>query len=96
MLPEHAGVDILRAKNCPRVNIDVYINFRIDTDQQVFTTFYRIRDQVQDWAQRHGIHYTEKFHKGNYRVGLDRPEDFTVFFLTWNGPPYEILGDRLY
>ena len=95
MLHGLAGADILKARNCHHANTDVYINFRIDTDQQVFTTFYRIRDQVKDWALRHDIHYTEKFHKGNYRVGLDRAEDFTVFFLTWNGPPYEVLGDRL-
>jgi hypothetical protein len=70
----------------------VYINFTIKSNQETFEKLYEIQEQIENWAGVHQVAYTEKFHKGNYRVAFNDTRDFMVFFLSWTGPEYEIVG----
>jgi hypothetical protein len=53
--------------------------------------FDELEKSVKDWAQKYQVPYTTKVAKGlKYRLGLNYPEHFTLFFVTWNGSPYQV------
>jgi len=70
------------------ITFDVYFQHELD----------HVRQQIQDWADQYGIRYTQKTIKYKHRVSFDKDKDFTLFYMTWQGPPYEIvdLGNERY
>jgi len=63
----------------------VFIKF----DVQYRDELEDIKQQVQAWAERHGIRYTQKTIKYHHRIGFNQPEHFTLFALTWNHDLHE-------
>jgi hypothetical protein len=66
----------------------MYIEFDIVTSMDSFDD---LKDTVNAWAQRYKIPHTTKVAKGlKYRLGLNHPEHFTLFTMTWVACDYEI------
>jgi len=66
----------------------MYIEFDIVTSMDSFDD---LRDTVTDWAMRYKVTYTTKVAKGlKYRLGLNQPEHFTLFTMTWVACDYKI------
>ena len=66
----------------------MYIEFDI---LSVPVDFDDLEKSIKDWAQKYQVPYTTKVAKGlKYRLGLNYPEHFTLFFVTWNGSPYKV------
>ena len=66
----------------------MYIEFDIVTSMD---SFDNLKDAVNAWARRYQIPYTTKVAKGlKYRLGLNHPEHFTLFTMTWIACDYKI------
>lgn len=66
----------------------MYIEFDIVTSMDSFDS---LKDTVSAWARRHQVPYTTKVAKGlKYRLGLNHPEHFTLFTMTWTACDYTI------
>ena len=66
----------------------MYIEFDIVTSMDSFDD---LRDVVNSWTRRHQVPYTTKVAKGlKYRLGLNHPEHFTLFTMTWLACDYKI------
>ena len=66
----------------------MYREFDIVTSMDSFDD---LRDTVTDWAMRFEVPYTTKVAKGlKYRLGLNHPEHFTLFTMTWTACDYTI------
>lgn len=66
----------------------MYLEFDIATSMDSFDD---LRDTVNAWAQRHQVPYSTKVAKGlKYRLGLNHPEHFTLFAMTWTACDYKI------
>lgn len=60
----------------------MYIEFDI---VDVIDDFDILMSRIQQWAHDHNVPYTTKVVKGlKLRLGLNYPEHFTLFFMTWN------------
>jgi len=51
-----------------------------------------LKDLIQHWAQQHDVHYTQKTIKTHHRLAFNRDRDFTLFFMTWSGPDYQVIN----
>lgn len=51
-----------------------------------------VKQQIADWAEQYQIQYTQKTIKNQHRLGLNRERDFTLFRMSWQGEPYEIVN----
>jgi hypothetical protein len=72
----------------------MYIEFDI---LQSYDDFDKLERAVRDWAQEQNVPYTTKVAKGlKYRLGLNHPEHFTLFFMTWRGCDYRIKNANQY
>jgi len=70
----------------------MYIEFDITTSMDSFDS---LKDTVDIWAKQHKIPYTTKVAKGlKYRLGLNYPEHFTLFAMTWTGCDYTIKNAK--
>jgi hypothetical protein len=66
----------------------MYIEFDIITSMD---SFDNLRDSVSTWARRYKIPFTTKVAKDlKYRLGLNHPEHFTLFTMTWTACDYKI------
>ena len=66
----------------------MYIEFDIITSMDSFGS---LEDTVSTWARCHKVPYTTKIAKGlKYRLGLNHPEHFTLFTMTWVACDYKI------
>jgi hypothetical protein len=72
----------------------MYLTFDVGSIQDLS----RVKHDIQVWASRYLIAYTQKTIKNKHRLAFNRAEDFTLFYLTWQGLPYEIvnLGNEQY
>jgi hypothetical protein len=70
----------------------MYIEFDILAAGDDFATLER---SVESWALAHGVPFSTKVAKGlKYRLGLNHPEHFTLFFMTWQGPSYTVKNPK--
>ena len=66
----------------------MYIEFDIVTSMDSFDS---LENTVNAWARRHKVPYTTKVAKDlKYRLGLNHPEHFTLFTMTWVACDYTI------
>ena len=66
----------------------MYIEFDILASMDSFDS---LKDAVDTWAKKHKVPYSTKVAKGlKYRLGLNHPEHFTLFAMTWTACDYEI------
>lgn len=66
----------------------MYIEFDILASLDSFDS---LKDAVDTWAKTHKVPYSTKVAKGlKYRLGLNQPEHFTLFAMTWVACDYEI------
>jgi len=66
----------------------MYIEFDIITSMDSFDD---LKDTVNAWASRYKVTLTTKVAKGlKYRLGLNHPEHFTLFTMTWMACDYTI------
>lgn len=64
----------------------MYIEFRLPSGaagQAAGWAVWHIKNAVEEWSKKHQIPYSQKTVKYTHRVCLNRPEDYTLFFLTW-------------
>lgn len=68
----------------------MYIAFEI---YQIFPNFTiaTLDYEIRRWAEQYQIPYTTKIHKHTFRLGLNDPSHFTLFFTTWTGPEYRVI-----
>lgn len=52
-----------------------------------------VKQQIANWAQRYQVHYSQKTIKNQHRLGLNREKDFTLFYMSWDGVPYQIVDN---
>jgi hypothetical protein len=70
----------------------MYIEFDI---LKAMDSFDDLEDAVSSWANKHCIPYTTKIAKGlKYRLGLNYPEHYTLFFVTWSACDYLIKNPK--
>lgn len=66
----------------------MYLEFDIVTSMD---NFDNLKDAVDTWAKKHKVPYSTKVAKGlKYRLGLNHPEHFTLFAMTWTACDYKI------
>ena len=72
----------------------MYLTFDITYQQELD----HIKHQIRCWADQYGVSYTQKTIKNKHRLSFNREKDFTLFYMTWQGDPYEIvdLGNERY
>jgi len=70
----------------------MYIEFNILNAMDDFDSLERA---VAGWANTHKVPYTTKIAKGlKYRLGLNYPEHFTLFFITWASCKYQVKNAK--
>ena len=70
----------------------MYIEFDLLT---VDDSFDELEKSIHDWAQQYRVPYTTKVAKGlKLRLGLNYPEHFTLFFVTWRGSEYLVKNPK--
>lgn len=70
----------------------MYIEFDILASLDSFDS---LKDVVDAWAKIHKVPYTTKVAKGlKYRLGLNYPEHFTLFAMTWTACDYTIKNAK--
>ena len=70
----------------------MYIEFDI---LKAMDSFDDLEDAVSSWANKHSIPYTTKIAKGlKYRLGLNYPEHYTLFFITWSQCDYLVKNPK--
>ena len=70
----------------------MYIEFDITTS---FGRLDSLEYAVEAWAKQHKVPYTTKVAKGlKYRLGLNYPEHFTLFAMTWTACDYTIKNAK--
>ena len=68
----------------------MYVEFTIQNHLHLLA----LRHRLERWQQRHGIAISQKTVKHQHRLGMDDEKNFTVFFLTWDGPEYRVIHNR--
>lgn len=66
----------------------------IEFDVSNYLHLMYIRRCLDDWQQRFEIPVRQKTVKYRHRVGMDDERNFTVFFLTWQGPEFQVIHSR--
>lgn len=69
----------IRQQQLPKNCINVYLEFEVHYTNELND----IKREIQAWAERQGVRYTQKTIKFTHRVGFDRDSDFTLFAMTW-------------
>ena len=68
----------------------MYIEFEV----QNYLHLQALRHKIDSWQLRYGVPVTQKTVRYRHRVGMNDEQNFTVFFLTWQGPEYKIIHNR--
>lgn len=64
----------------------MYIEFKLPTVAGGLIAgqaLYQIKQELEVWSMRYQVPYTQKTIKYTHRVGLNKPEHFSLFSLTW-------------
>lgn len=70
----------------------MYIEFDILTAEDDFEV---LQQRIARWAKLHNVPYTTKVAKGlKLRLGLNYPEHFSLFAMTWNGSQYQFKNPK--
>jgi hypothetical protein len=66
----------------------MYIEFDLPTnDRDSQHTYYAlsvIREEIQDWLEKHPVESTQKTIKYKHRLAFNDNRNYTLFALTWN------------
>jgi hypothetical protein len=66
----------------------MYIEFDLPTnDRDSQHTYYAlsvIREEIQDWLEKHPVESTQKTIKYKHRLAFNDDRNYTLFALTWN------------
>lgn len=62
----------------------MYIEFRLPQGAGSGYALSIIKQEVEKWAERYQIKYTEKTIKYTHRVAFDQDEYYSLFSMTWN------------
>lgn len=66
----------------------MYIEFDLPTnDRDSQLTYYAlsvIREEIQDWLEKHPVESTQKTIKYKHRLAFNDNRNYTLFALTWN------------
>jgi len=62
----------------------MYIEFRLPQGAGAGYALSTIKQEVEKWAERYQIKYTEKTIKFTHRVAFDQDEYYSLFSMTWN------------
>lgn len=57
-----------------------------DTHTHAGVIIAELAASIQDWAEKHGVGYTQKLSRHGFRVSFDRDQDFTLFVMSWQPP----------
>ena len=68
----------------------MYVEFDVSNHLHLL----HIRTAIDSWSLRYQIPVKQKTVRYRHRMGMDHEENFTVFFLTWTGPPYHVIKNR--
>ena len=52
----------------------------------------RIKREIEIWANQYQVTYTQKTIKRRHRLAFNQPQDYTLFYMTWQHSPYEIVN----
>jgi PhoPQ-activated pathogenicity-related protein len=62
----------------------MYIEFRLPQGAGAGYALSIIKQEVEKWAERYQVKYTEKTIKYTHRVAFDQDEYYSLFSMTWN------------
>jgi hypothetical protein len=62
----------------------MYIEFRLPQGTGAGYALSIIKQEVEKWAERYQVKYTEKTIKYTHRVAFDQDEYYSLFSMTWN------------
>jgi hypothetical protein len=62
----------------------MYIEFRLPQGAGAGYALSTIKQEVEKWAERYQIKYTEKTIKYTHRVAFDQDEYYSLFSMTWS------------
>lgn len=65
----------------------MYIEFKLPTVAGGLISsqaLHQIKKELELWSMRYQIPYTQKTIKYTHRVGLNKPDHFSLFSLTWS------------
>ena len=68
----------------------MYVEFEFSNHIHLMAVIRRL----DAWQQRYRIPIRQKTVKYCHRVGMDHEENFTIFFLTWQGFEYRVIHNR--
>lgn len=51
----------------------------------------RVKSEIETWAKQYQVVYTQKTIKHRHRLAFNRPQDYTLFHMTWQHSPYETV-----
>ena len=52
-----------------------------------------VKEQIAQWAEKYQVQYSQKTIKNQHRLGLNREKDFTLFYMSWAGVPYQVVDN---
>lgn len=58
----------------------MYLRFHVRYEDEVVD----IRQEIHNWADRHGVRYSSKLIKNHLRFGFDHDKHFSLFAMTFN------------
>lgn len=64
----------------------MYIEFKLPQGAAGHAANYalwEIKQEIEAWSMRYQIPYTQKTIKYTHRIGLNKPEHFSLFSMTW-------------
>jgi hypothetical protein len=62
----------------------MYIEFRLPHGAGPGYALSIIKQEVEKWAERYQVKYTQKTIKHTHRVAFDQDEYYSLFSITWN------------
>lgn len=62
----------------------MYIEFRLPQGAGAGYALSIIKQEVEKWAERYQVKYTQKTIKYTHRVAFDQDEYYSLFSMTWN------------
>lgn len=68
----------------------MYVEFPVDNHLHLLA----LRQRIDQWQNRYQIPVRQKTVRYRHRLGMDDERNFTVFFLTWDGPEYQVIHNR--
>lgn len=70
----------------------MYIRFEVRYIEQI----KQLNQQIEQWCQKYEVRHAKKVIKQYLRLTFDHDQYYSVFALTWQGQPFELVNINNY